>query len=73
MASVIRSEPETTGDDDVLVIVDCDGGLPRRLDVGFVVQSSGRVGAVVTAESQLEWVALSSTYLMRTVSIIVNP
>jgi hypothetical protein len=37
MASVIRSEPETTGDDDVLVIVDCDGGLPRRLDVGFVV------------------------------------
>lgn len=49
MTSVIRGEAETTGDDDILVVIDGNGGLPGCLHIGFGVQSSRGVGAVVAS------------------------
>lgn len=47
MSSVVRGESKAARNDDVLVVVHGDGGLPGRLDIGFVVESPGGVGAIV--------------------------
>jgi hypothetical protein len=38
---MIWSESKTTGDDDILVIVDCDDCLPGEVQVVFRVESVG--------------------------------
>ena len=71
---MVRGETETAGDDDILVIIDGDCRLPGGLNVRFIVQSSSRIGTVVTGKASARCIGwLGSTDLMRTVSIIVKP
>jgi hypothetical protein len=53
VAGVVGREAQATRHDDILVIVDRNDGLPRRLDIGFVVQQRGLVRSRIAASARL--------------------
>jgi hypothetical protein len=71
VTGVIGRETQTARDDNVLVIINGYGRLPRGLHVGLAVQPPRGVGVLVADGERGR--SGGPTYFIRTVSIMVSP